>query len=277
MSEQLLPVRYAVTTHGMRSLLILILALETSANIIAQDDGKLLFADGGRHKYSTEYREWRDASGNFAVIAKFDRFLPADHVRLIRKNEDKPADVKIEILSPQDQELLNQIRKLIEKEAAGDNEARLAKGVWGRRIDFDAKAGEGGRYVTINGRTNLPPETKLQASMTPKWPIDEQCLPLHRPNLLKKGNYVTPSHVTKSGEGTVDEAGNFEIQIFFKDDSKLKYGEYHVFVSYLGGFMNTVTEKEIYEFLDGEGVSSGRERRVLAQVYRLVTILDNAI
>ncbi len=75
---------------------------------------EVVFQDGSTFRYETDFRTWSDASGNFSVSAKFDRFLQDGTVRLRRQNNEKLINVKIEILAPADRELLERIRKQID-------------------------------------------------------------------------------------------------------------------------------------------------------------------
>lgn len=67
--------------------------------------------------YDLDYRMWYDKNGTFSAVAKFDGFRGEDTVRLRRKDNDKVIEVNIEILSPNDQELLERIRRDIELNA----------------------------------------------------------------------------------------------------------------------------------------------------------------
>ena len=105
------------------ALLSLVLIVPTTAQGREDnDDARILFENGSSYAYDREFREWRDRTGNYSVIAKFDRFLPSDQVRLIRKDTEKRLDIKIEILSPDDQKLLADIRKHLEQLAVNKTE-----------------------------------------------------------------------------------------------------------------------------------------------------------
>ncbi len=85
----------------------------TCTQCIAQTDedegNKIVFQDGST--YDNDFRVWSTAEGEFTVVAKFDSFLNAEVVRLIRKDTGKVIDVRISILAPDDRELLEKIRK----------------------------------------------------------------------------------------------------------------------------------------------------------------------
>lgn len=105
------------------ALLSLVLIVPTTAQGQEDnDDARILFADGTSYSYDEEFREWRDKTGDYSVIARFDRFLPSDQVRLIRKDTEKRLDIKIEILSPDDQKFLADIRKHLEQLAVNKKE-----------------------------------------------------------------------------------------------------------------------------------------------------------
>jgi len=92
-----------------------------------EDEGKkIVFQDGST--YDNDFRVWSTAEGEFTVVAKFDSFLDAEVVRLIRKDTGKVIDVRISILAPDDRELLKKIRKDIAlKMLPNSKEASLEK------------------------------------------------------------------------------------------------------------------------------------------------------
>ena len=61
-------------------------------------------------EYDLDFREWSDASGKFSVIGKFDG-LGDGSVWIIRKDNQKRIEVKIEILAPDDAELVKHIKE----------------------------------------------------------------------------------------------------------------------------------------------------------------------
>ena len=109
--------------NDMRSITICLLlwltlnlanAQHTRPESLAEVKPEIVFQDGSTFKYDTDFRTWSEASGNFSVSAKFDRFLGEGTVRLRREDNEKLINVKIEILAPDDRALLERIRKQID-------------------------------------------------------------------------------------------------------------------------------------------------------------------
>ena len=105
----------------------LVSAQQTTPESLAEVKPEIVFQDGSTFKYDTDFRTWSDASGNFSMSAKFDRFLSDGTVRLRREDNEKLINVKIEILAPDDRELLEKIRKQIDEIVSKREQIILAK------------------------------------------------------------------------------------------------------------------------------------------------------
>lgn len=100
-------------------------AQQTTPESMGEVKPEIVFQDGSTFKYDTEFRTWSDVSGNFLVVARFDRFLPNEMVRLRREQSNSRIDVKIETLAPDDRVLLDRVSKQIDAVLV-DKEKRAA-------------------------------------------------------------------------------------------------------------------------------------------------------
>lgn len=90
----------------------------------SSEAGKVEFAKNNL-EYDLDFRAWYSSDQKFSVVAKFERFLN-DKVRLRRKDTDRLIDIEIRILSPDDQALLQKIKKqLIANKASKKSDERL--------------------------------------------------------------------------------------------------------------------------------------------------------
>jgi len=88
---------------------------ETSSEAATDSKGKLApisFEDLPFSEYDLDFREWSDATGKFSVVGRFEGFGNGT-VLLVRKDNGKEVEVKIELLAQPDVELLESIKKNI--------------------------------------------------------------------------------------------------------------------------------------------------------------------
>jgi len=83
---------------------------EEDASVTGEALAPVTFEDLPFTEYDLDFREWSDATGKFSVIGKFDG-LGDGSIWIIRKDNQKRIEVKIEILAPDDAELVKHIKE----------------------------------------------------------------------------------------------------------------------------------------------------------------------